>query len=213
MRKTPWGWIQIGESRIRGVARIPLGLKPSRDSRATSQRDSPIWIQPLGVFCHKTDHALEQSQIMHWNRHRSCIGTDTDHALEQTDHALEQTQIFLFKDIFLLTSGAPSLLHTLVLCVSVWMRPGVWFAFERSRSTGCLRQQVTLVHKTHHTPWIYINFTVNRDHFCVCTQPMRDDVRVQCNVVSHWLSPYTKWSLCEAANPPEMLVYNGALLK
>ena len=34
----------------KGVARIPLGLKPSRDSRATSQRDSPIWIQPLGVF-------------------------------------------------------------------------------------------------------------------------------------------------------------------
>ena len=50
MRKTPRGWIQIGESRTRGVARIPLGLKPSRDSRATSQRDSPIWIQPLGVF-------------------------------------------------------------------------------------------------------------------------------------------------------------------
>ena len=50
MRKTPRGWIQIGESRTRGVARIRLGLKPSRDSRATSQRDSPIWIQPLGVF-------------------------------------------------------------------------------------------------------------------------------------------------------------------
>ena len=50
MRKTPRGWIQIGESRTRGVARIPLGLKPSRDSRATSQRDSPLWIQPLGVF-------------------------------------------------------------------------------------------------------------------------------------------------------------------
>ena len=50
MQKTPRGWIQIGESRTRGVARIPLGLKPSRDSRATSQRDSPIWIQPLGVF-------------------------------------------------------------------------------------------------------------------------------------------------------------------
>ena len=26
--KDPSGWIQIGESRIRGVARIPLGLKP-----------------------------------------------------------------------------------------------------------------------------------------------------------------------------------------
>ena len=50
MRKTPRGWIQIGESRTRGVARIPLGLKPSWDSRATPQRDSPIWIQPLGVF-------------------------------------------------------------------------------------------------------------------------------------------------------------------
>ena len=48
--KTPRGWIQIGESRTRGVARIPLGLKPLRDSRATSQLDSPIWIQPLGVF-------------------------------------------------------------------------------------------------------------------------------------------------------------------
>ena len=53
MRKTPRGRIQIGESRTRGVARIPLGLKPSRDSRATSQRDSPIWIQPLGVFRYK----------------------------------------------------------------------------------------------------------------------------------------------------------------
>ena len=49
-RKTPRGWIQIGESRTRGVARIPIGLKPSRDSRTTSQRDSPIWIQPLWVF-------------------------------------------------------------------------------------------------------------------------------------------------------------------
>ena len=54
MRKTPRGWIQIGESRTRGVARIPLGLKPSRDSRATSRRDSPIWIQPLGVFRYTT---------------------------------------------------------------------------------------------------------------------------------------------------------------
>ena len=42
MRKSPRGWVQIGESRTRGVARIPLGLKPSRDSRATSQRNSPI---------------------------------------------------------------------------------------------------------------------------------------------------------------------------
>ena len=50
MRKSPRGWIQIGESHTRGVARIPPGLKPSRDSRATSQRNSPIWIQPLGVF-------------------------------------------------------------------------------------------------------------------------------------------------------------------
>ena len=48
--KDPSGWIQIGESRTRGVTRIPLGLKPSRDSRATSQQDSPIWIQPLRVF-------------------------------------------------------------------------------------------------------------------------------------------------------------------
>ena len=29
-------------------------LKPSRDSHATSQRDSPIWIQPVGVFRYKT---------------------------------------------------------------------------------------------------------------------------------------------------------------
>ena len=48
--KDPSGWIQIGESRTGGVARIPLGLKPSRDSRATSQRDSSIWFQLLGVF-------------------------------------------------------------------------------------------------------------------------------------------------------------------
>ena len=53
-RKTPRGWIQIGESRTRGVARIPRGLTPSRDSRTTSQRDSPIWIQPLGVFRYST---------------------------------------------------------------------------------------------------------------------------------------------------------------
>ena len=62
MRKTPRGWIQIGESRTRGVARIPLGLKPSRDSRATSQRDSPIWIQPLGVFRYKIYDKLSCGQ-------------------------------------------------------------------------------------------------------------------------------------------------------
>ena len=63
MRKTPRGWIQISESRTRGVARIPLGLKPSRDSRATSQRDSPIWIQPLGVFRYKSDAVLLNDQL------------------------------------------------------------------------------------------------------------------------------------------------------
>ena len=62
MRKTPRGWIQIGESRTRGVARIPLGLKPSRDSRATSQRDSPIWIQPLGVFRYIRNSNMEGRQ-------------------------------------------------------------------------------------------------------------------------------------------------------
>ena len=54
--------IIFGESRTRGVARIPLGLKPSRDSRATSQRDSPIWIQPLGVFRYKI-HGLTGSAL------------------------------------------------------------------------------------------------------------------------------------------------------
>ena len=53
IRKTPRGWIQISESHTWGVARIPLGLKPSRDSCATSQWDSPIWIQPLSVFHYK----------------------------------------------------------------------------------------------------------------------------------------------------------------
>ena len=48
--KDPSGWIQIGESHTRGVARIPLKLKPSRDCRATSQQDSPTWIQPEGSF-------------------------------------------------------------------------------------------------------------------------------------------------------------------
>ena len=60
--ETPRGWIQIGESRTRGVARIPLGLKPSRDSRATSRWDSPIWIQPLGVFRYRMKMQLEQRQ-------------------------------------------------------------------------------------------------------------------------------------------------------
>ena len=56
-RKTPRGCIQISESRTRGVARIPRGL-----SRATSQRDSPIWIQPLGVFRYKiTVNPVSQS--------------------------------------------------------------------------------------------------------------------------------------------------------
>ena len=36
IRQTPWGWIQIGECHTRGVGGIPLGLKPSRDSHATS---------------------------------------------------------------------------------------------------------------------------------------------------------------------------------
>ena len=64
MRKTPRGWIQIGESRTRGVARIPLGLKPSRDSRATSQRDSPIWIQPLGVFRYRIMSNLHYNDVI-----------------------------------------------------------------------------------------------------------------------------------------------------
>ena len=72
MQKTPRGWIQIGESRTRGVARIPLGLKPSRDSRATSQRDSPIWIQPLGVFRYTTNEHfisyIKQSQELPENK-------------------------------------------------------------------------------------------------------------------------------------------------
>ena len=64
MRKTPRGWIQIGESRTRGVARIPLGLKPSRDSRATSQRDSPIWIQPLGVFRYRITKCVVRLPVL-----------------------------------------------------------------------------------------------------------------------------------------------------
>ena len=42
------------ESRTRGVARISLGLKASRDSHDTSQRDSLTWIQPLGVSRYKS---------------------------------------------------------------------------------------------------------------------------------------------------------------
>ena len=68
MRKTPRGWIQIGESRTQGVARIPLGLKPSRDSRTTSQRDSPIWIQPRGVFRYK-----HHQTHFHYGKYRSLI--------------------------------------------------------------------------------------------------------------------------------------------
>ena len=71
MRKTPRGWIQIGESRTRGVARIPLGLKPSRDSRATSQRDSPIWIQPLGVFRYTTTVFADRLRPCSWKHDRS----------------------------------------------------------------------------------------------------------------------------------------------
>ena len=52
--KDPSGWIQIGESCTQGVARIPLGLNPSHDSRAISQRDSPLVIQPFGVFRYKS---------------------------------------------------------------------------------------------------------------------------------------------------------------
>ena len=50
LHPTARGWIQIGESHTLSDARILLGLKLSQDSRATSQRDSPIWIQPLWVF-------------------------------------------------------------------------------------------------------------------------------------------------------------------
>ena len=50
MWKTPLGWIQIGESCTRGVARILLGLKSLRDSRATCQQYSLIWVQPRRVF-------------------------------------------------------------------------------------------------------------------------------------------------------------------
>ena len=64
--KDPLGWIQIGESSTRGVVRIPLGLKPSRDSRATSQRDSPIRIQPLGVFRYNIPSPASE-QLTHWS--------------------------------------------------------------------------------------------------------------------------------------------------
>ena len=49
----------MGESRTRGAATIPLGLKPSQDSRAPYQRDSSIWIQPLGVFRYNIPFGIE----------------------------------------------------------------------------------------------------------------------------------------------------------
>ena len=72
-RKTPRCWIQISESHTRGVARIPLGLmQPSWDSRATSQRDLPIWIQPHGVFCNITHGSYGCNVIMkHANKQLS----------------------------------------------------------------------------------------------------------------------------------------------
>ena len=70
-RKTHRGWIQISESRTRGVARIALGLKPSRDSRATSQRDSPIWIQPLGVFRHRINGWVNNREAGDLRRYRA----------------------------------------------------------------------------------------------------------------------------------------------
>ena len=71
MGKTPRGWLQIGESRTRGVARIPLRLKPSRDSRATSQRDSPIWIQPLGVSRYITSYRMSRHKCVDITPHFS----------------------------------------------------------------------------------------------------------------------------------------------
>ena len=54
----------------RGInAKDPSGLDSDRwiphsvDSRATSQRDSPIWIQPLGVFRYRSGHEIAAKGI------------------------------------------------------------------------------------------------------------------------------------------------------
>ena len=90
--KDPRGWIQIGECRTRGVARILLGLKPSRDSRATFQRDSPIWIQPLGVFCYIIHICitwpLSVKAVIHWEFILSIIVEPTWHMLVALKHVI-----------------------------------------------------------------------------------------------------------------------------
>ena len=50
LRKTPRGWIQIGESRWEVARESREGFSPSGILATPRVRDSPIWIQPRGVF-------------------------------------------------------------------------------------------------------------------------------------------------------------------
>ena len=49
-RKTPRGWIQIGESRWEVARESREGFSPSGILATPRVRDSPIWIQSRGVF-------------------------------------------------------------------------------------------------------------------------------------------------------------------
>ena len=126
MRKTPRGWIQIGESRIRGVARIPLGLKPSRDSRATSQRDSPIWIQPLRVFRYRRKATniwclTWLFKLTHWGRDKN-----GRHFADDTFKRIfldENIRIAIKTSLKLVPKGPITNIPALVQIMD-WRRPG-----------------------------------------------------------------------------------------
>ena len=135
MRKTPRGWIQIGESRTRGVARIPLGLKPSRDSRATSQRDSPIWIQPLGVFSYRVyfkctlkteQYCLLESTVRfitltHWGRDQMDAIFQT--TFQMDFHEWNYINFDKIKSLKLISKCPITNLLTMIQ-IMAWYRPG-----------------------------------------------------------------------------------------
>ena len=173
-RKTPRGWIQIGESRTRGVARIPLGLKPSRDSRATSQRDSPIWIQPLGVFRYITPHHINTKELATvvmaaqawsrvWANHHVAvfIGNRVTEAAVNNDTARNSTCLHLLKHLAALALQfnfdisavyIPGVDNTIADTISRLHEPGKlnWLSCVLNVPVSYLLQNVNMSAKSRH---------------------------------------------------------------
>ena len=128
MRKTPRAWIQTSESHIRGVARIPLWLKPSRDSRATSHRDSPIWIQPHGVYRSSSGWYMVNIifTILYFY-----LQSYIDHRLKRKQH----TRSCVFSDASVCRNCFLRILLILSFCKSKWPNIRYWlYSLDTDRS-------------------------------------------------------------------------------